>query len=141
MVTSRLEVLNKVNLDKLHFQFQSKPILVSGMALMYYGLRSSTKDIDLIISGEDHKRLALQLAPEATVLEGDCKSGYKEKPEFVDLYQDHGILFLEFEIWDSIYQFNYESLISDAVEEKDFFVLSLDKLLIISFVRGLREQR
>lgn len=141
MESSGLEVLKIVNLSKLNFKFERKPVLVSGMALMYYGLRNSTKDIDLIISQEDHKRLVLELASSATVLEGDCESGYKEKPEYVDLYQDHGILFHEFEIWDSIYQFNYEVVAMNAIEEKDFLVISLENMLLMSFVRGLREAR
>src|SRR5258706_3245190 len=99
----RQKVLDKVDIKKLDYNFIHLPLLVSGMAMMYYGLRDFDKDVDLIISEEDHKNLATKLIDEATILEGDSTVGYKKKPEFVDLYDDHGILIYEFEIWDSIY--------------------------------------
>ena len=135
------KVRNLIDLNKLDYKFINPPILVSGMAMMYHGLRESTKDIDFIISKEDHKNLGLKFANDAILLDGDSKSGYKEKPEFVDLYEDHGILIYEFEIWDSIYQFDYDLLKFEAISEKDFLVISLEKLLMLSFVRGLRNER
>jgi hypothetical protein len=137
----KAEVLKRVDLNKLNFPFTHPPILVSGTALMYYGLRESTKDIDLIVSREDHKRLALHVSLNATILEEDSKSGYKEKPEFVDIYEDHGILLYEYEIWDSIHQIDYEYLKQDAVKENNFLVISLEKLLVLCFIRGLKNQR
>lgn len=127
--------------SKLNFVFKHPPLLVAGMALMYYGLRESGKDIDFILHPEDHKNLALQLKDQAVILQGSHSSGYKERPELVDLYSDHGIIIYQFELWDYIYQFGYEDLAEGAVQEKDFLVISLEKLLMLCAVRGLKDKR
>lgn len=126
---------------KLNFNFSHPPLLVAGMALMYYGLRESGKDIDFILHPEDHKNLALKLKDQATVLDGSHTSGYKEKPELVDLYGDHGIIIYNFEIWDKIFQFNYQGLISGAITEDKFLVIGLDMLLVLCALRGLKDER
>lgn len=124
----------------LSYEFKHPPLLVAGMAMMYYGLRESEKDVDFILHSEDHKNLALSLK-NPKILEGSHESGYKKTPELVDLYSDHGIIIYKFEIWDSIYLFKYEDLIEGAVREGDFLVIGLEKLLMLCAVRGLKEER
>ena len=41
------------SLEKLNFNFSKKPLLVGGMAMEFYGLRKSGRDIDLVVAEED----------------------------------------------------------------------------------------
>ena len=38
-----------IELNKLNYQFQYKPLLIGGKAMEYYGLRKAGADIDLVI--------------------------------------------------------------------------------------------
>lgn len=131
----------KIDLAKLNFDFTHKPLLVSGMAMKFYGLRDSSKDVDFILQEEDHKELARTLRDEATILSEGHSVGYKDTPLFVDLYGDHGILLYEFELWDSIHGFNYADLSEGAVEEGDYVVISPEKHMFLSTVRGVHKER
>lgn len=132
---------NFVDVSKLDFKFKNPPLLVSGVAMMYHGFRESDKDIDMVLSVEDHKNLSLKLAPQAEILEEDHEVGYKDSPQFVDLYDDHGILIYEYELWDSIMLFDYQDLVVDAIKEDGYLVISLEKLLILSTIRGTKKKR
>jgi hypothetical protein len=107
-----------IDLSKLNFQFTSKPLLIGGKAMEYYGLRPSGADIDFVISVEDHARLWQQYP--------DC---HKE------LWGDYGVCTRvggdELEIWDSICLLDYNALTPGAVDEDDILVISLEKLLLL----------
>lgn len=103
-----------VNLGKLDYNFKYKPLLIGGMAMEYYGLRKSGADIDFVIHAEDHK-LLLEKYPD----------------NVKDLYGDIGICEFEFEIWNQICTFDYEYLKTDAIEEDNYLVISLEKLLFL----------
>lgn len=106
-----------INLSKLDYTFSLKPLLIGGRAMEYYGLRKSGADIDFVISSEDHERLA------------------KKYPNNIkDLYGDIGICEFEFEIWNRIATFNYEYLKEGAIEEKEYLVVSLEKLLFLKAI-------
>jgi hypothetical protein len=47
-----------INLSKLDFTFQAKPLLIGGKAMEYYGLRMAGKDIDFVIISQDYERLS-----------------------------------------------------------------------------------
>lgn len=101
-------------LNKLNYAFRKKPLLVGGKAMEYYGLRQAGADIDLIADKEDVYNLI------------------KQYPERVkDLWGDLGVCPFELEIWKSICLFAYDDLMENAAEEADFFVISLEKLLIM----------
>lgn len=121
------------NLEKrLNFKFKKKPLLVGGLAMEYYGLRKAGKDVDFVISRRDHQRLKAKLDKEGLIyLKGRNKSGYKETPEFVDLYGDKGILICEFEIWTCILRFDYDFLSEGATEKANCLIISLEKLLFL----------
>ncbi len=80
----------------------------------YYGLRISGKDIDLIADEQDVVAL-IKMYPDRVK----------------DLYCDLGVCPFEFEIWRSVQLFRYNDLIANAIEEKDYFVISLEKLLLL----------
>jgi hypothetical protein len=141
MKMTKKEALKLIKLNKLNFKFKHPPLLVSGVAMMYHGLRKSDKDIDFILHSTDHKKLAKKLEKKGKVLPKNHKVGYKPEPLFVDLFDDHGILIYEFELWDSIMRFDYNELKENAVKEKDFLVISLEKLMFLSTIRGKYEKR
>ena len=103
-----------MDLEKLDFKFTAKPLLIGGKAMEYYGLRKSGADIDFVISSRDYERLA------------------KKYPDNLkDLYGDLGVCVAEFEIWKTICLFDYNFLEKGAIEEQDYRVISLEKLLFL----------
>ena len=137
----RKKTLELIKLDELNFHFKKPPLLVAGMAMMYYNLRESGKDIDLIVDRRDHKNLALFLKNEAIIFKGKYEVGYKDRPLLVDLYGDHGILFHKFEIWDNIMKYGYDELKKDAIKEKGLLIISLEKLMFLCTIRGAFKKR
>ena len=104
----------KIEIEKLAYPFREKPLLTGGKAMEYYGLRKAGTDIDLVIAGADHERLAQQYP-------GHIK----------DLHGDIGICEIEFEIWNQICRFRYDDLKEGANEEPTILVISLEKLLFL----------
>ncbi len=108
------DVITRVRekLRPLSLTFQSKPILIGGMAMEYYGMRKAGADIDLVISNEDYLALAAK---------------YSDKRK--DLYGDLGLILNELEIWRSIALLDYDFFLKDAIDEGEVFVVSIDRLL------------
>jgi len=80
----------------------------------YYGLRKAGEDIDFIVTIEDYKQLA------------------KQYPNNLkDIFGDKGVCVYNYEIWKSIRWHTYEDLILNAIEEDDYLVISLEKLLLL----------
>lgn len=104
----------KIDFEKLNYKFKHKPLLIGGMAMEYYGLRKAGADIDFVIHPDDH-RLLLEQYPN----------------NVKDLWGDIGICEFEFEIWNQICTFDYEYLKTDAIEEENYIVISLEKLLFL----------
>lgn len=103
-----------IDLNKLKHTFHSKPLLVGGLAMEYYGLRKAGADIDFIITTGDYEALA-NLYPE-----------HKK-----DLFGDLGVAVHEFELWKCILLFEYDFLSQGAIEEDEVKVISLEKLLFM----------
>ena len=106
-----------INLSKLNYNFISKPLLIGGKAMEYYGLRKAGTDVDFVISQEDHKKLSEQYPN-----------------NIKDLYGDLGICEFEFEIWNTICRFDYDYLKVEAIEKDEFLVVSLEKLLFMKAI-------
>lgn len=104
----------ELDLQVLEHVFMHKPLLIGGKAMEYYHLRKAGNDIDLVIHNDDHKIL-LQKYPH----------------NVKDLYGDIGICELGYEIWNQICMFDYDYLKVDAIEEPDYLVVSLEKLLFM----------
>ena len=117
---------------KLDFKLNNKPLLVGGMAMEYYGLRKSGKDVDFIIDQDDHKKLKDHFEKTGLKIRTENHhQSYKTTPEFVDLYGDQGILIFEFEIWNQIVKCDYNFLSENSIEKKNCRVISLEKLLYL----------
>lgn len=102
----------KEALKKSGLRFSSKPILIGGQAMEYYGIRKSGGDIDFVITDEDYQILAEK---------------YPEKRK--DLYGDLGVTIDEFEIWRSVAHLDYDFFKKEAADEGDFLAISIDRLL------------
>jgi hypothetical protein len=91
----------------LRYIFTSKPLLIGGSAMEYYGLRKRGYDIDLVISEYDYLELE-KLHP-----------AHKK-----DIFGDLGIV-------KARAMFDYHKLAIDAVEFNGLLVVSLEKLLLM----------
>ena len=107
----------QIELCKEQLNFSSKPILIGGMAMEYYGMRKSGADIDLVITDLDYQILSDKYQ--------DCRK---------DLWGDLGVVVGKFEIWRSIALLDYDFYLKDAVDEGDVFVVSLDRLLFMRVI-------
>lgn len=103
-----------IPLNKLQYTFQKKPLLVGGKAMEYYGLRPAGADIDFIAAPADVLNLIQQ---------------YPARVK--DLWGDLGVCPFEFEIWKSICLLTYADLCENAIDAGEFFVISLEKLLLM----------
>jgi hypothetical protein len=103
-----------IDMSKLDYSFQSKPLLIGGKAMEYYGLRQAGADIDFVITPQDYACLA-----------------QKYPDHLRDLWGDLGVCVYEFEIWKSICLFDYDFLSNAAVDAGDFLVISLERLLFL----------
>lgn len=103
---------NQLEIHNLHFL--KKPILIGGMAMEYYGLRKSGKDIDLIICNDDYLNLARD---------------YPDNRK--DIFGDLGVVIGPFEIWRSIAHLDYDFYKAHAIEHDAALVVSLDRLLLM----------
>ena len=98
-------------LVKSGLQFSSKPILIGGMAMEYYGLRKG-KDMDWIITENDYQQLVQQFPEHQKELCGDL-----------------GIKIGDFDMWRSFSFFDYSFFKQGSVETEYFCILSIDRLL------------
>ncbi len=106
--------MTRIDLSKLDHSFIKKPLLIGGKAMEYYGLRKAGKDIDLVVCYEDIVALV------------------KKYPDHTkNLLGDFGVNIYGFEIWKTICFFDYDYLSPGAIEEKEYLVISLEKLLFL----------
>jgi hypothetical protein len=112
-----------IDLEKLDFDFTSKPLLIGGKAMEHYGLRKAGADIDFVITAEDYGRLA-----------------HKYPDDLREIGGDLGVCVFEFEIWKSICLFDYQFLSMGAIEKEEYLIISLDRLLFLKAL-GMKEDK
>jgi hypothetical protein len=109
-----------VTVELPQFDFSSKPLVIGGAAMEYWKLRNAGADIDLVVTHADHARLR-----------------HRYPDNVLDIYGDIGVCTEKFEIWNTICRFDYGYLAYGAVNEGNFLVASLEKLLFMkSLVRN-----
>ena len=110
------EILAQISakLQALGITFTSKPLIIGGLAMEYYGIRKHGADIDLVITNDDYQRLAAQFP-------------HNKK----DIWGDLGIVVDEFEIWRSICLLDYAFYARGAIDCGDLCVVSLDMLFFL----------
>lgn len=102
-----------IDYSVLNFTFSKKPLLIGGKAMEYYELCKAGDDIDFVVPKKDLKQLIHQ---------------YPQNVK--DLWGDLGVAIHGFEIWKSIDYFDYDYLSQGAIEETNYLVISLEKLLL-----------
>lgn len=107
----------EIDLYILEYKFKHKPLLIGGKAMEYYGLRKSGLDIDFVVHNQDHEAL---------------KNKYPDNIK--DLCGDIGICEYGFEIWNQICTFGYDYLKDNGIVEKNYIVISLEKLLFLKAI-------
>jgi hypothetical protein len=106
---------NVIDLTCIGITFSSKPIIVGGLAMEYYGLRKCGDDFDLIISNEDYLFLA---------------SKYPKRK--IDIWGDLGIEFNQYELLRSISRLDYEFYSKGAIEYEKYKVISFERLFFMT---------
>jgi len=91
--------------------FENKPILVGGMAMEYYGLRKHGDDLDFIVSNIDYIKL---------------ENKYRNNRK--DMWGDFGVRVNEYEMFRSMYKFDYPYFDRGSIEYDNYKVISIDML-------------
>lgn len=112
------DIIDQVlNLHEYDFNFKTKPLIIGGLAMEYYGLRKRGADIDLVITNEDYLNLS---------------GKYPQNKK--DIWGDLGVVVGSFEIWRSIALLDYNFYAEGSAEFDNYRVVSFDKLF---FMRAL----
>ncbi len=113
----------EIDLARLNYAFRTKPLLIGGKAMEYYGLRQAGADIDFVVTHEDYEALA-----------------ERYPDDLRDLWGDLGVCPYEFEIWTSICLFDYGDLSPGAIDSGAYLVISLEKLLFLKALAMEKEK-
>jgi hypothetical protein len=100
-----------VDFSVIGIKFDDKPIIMGGLAMEYYGLRKHGSDVDFIVSNRDYQKLA------------EKYSNFRK-----DMWADWGIQLPEYEMFRSVYRFDYDYYAAGALEFDNYKVLSIDML-------------
>jgi hypothetical protein len=100
-----------IKLNKLGITFEEKPIIVGGMAMEYYGLRKRGDDIDFIVVNCDYLKLEK--------LYRDCRK---------DIWGDFGVKVQEYELFRSMWRFDYSYYNANSIECEQYKIVSIDML-------------
>ena len=103
-----------VDFSHLEISFSSKPVIMGGTAMEYYGLRKRGMDIDCIVSNEDYHKLAEK---------------YPENRK--DMWGDLGLMIGQYELFRSVYRFDYDYFSEGAFEYDRYKVMSFEKLFFM----------
>lgn len=106
--------MQKIDLTPLGYTFKTKPLLIGGKAMEFYGLRKAGTDIDFVITHVDYASLS-KMYPK----------------NLLDLYGDKGVITKGLELWTSICLFDINNLDDSAIEQENYNVIALDKLLFL----------
>ena len=105
------EILEIIDLNKLEISFLDKPIIVGGMAMEYYGMRKHGEDIDFIVSNRDYLQL---------------ETKYRNFRK--DMWGDFGIKVNEYELFRSMWKFDYKYFNNGVIEFDEYKIISIDML-------------
>jgi hypothetical protein len=100
-----------IDFSTIDIQFADKPIVVGGLAMEFYGIRKHGNDVDFIVSNRDYLKL-------------EKKYRHQRK----DMWGDWGIQIPGYEMFRSIYRFDYEYYGDGAIEFDRYKVISIDVL-------------
>lgn len=107
-------IKDAVDLSVLGISFLSKPLVIGGLAMEYYGIRNRGKDIDFIISNDDYGILAKKYP-----------DNRKDKWGGLHVSFDHC------ELLRSIFRLDYNFFSEGAIEYEKCKVISIEKLFFM----------
>lgn len=115
MITGNASIIeNTVDFSHLGITFSSKPIIMGGTAMEYYGMRKRGLDTDCIVSNDDYQVLAKM---------------YPNNKK--DMWGDLGVLIGQYELFRSVYRFDYDFYSEGAIEYDQCKVMSLERLFFM----------
>ena len=100
--------------QRFDMKFKTKPLIIGGLAMEYYGLRKRGQDIDLVITDEDYL---------------DLSKKYPNNKK--DIWGDLGVVINGFEIWRSIMLLDYNFYAEGPIEYSEYRVVSFDRLFFM----------
>jgi hypothetical protein len=113
-----------IDLSEIDIIFEDKPIVVGGMAMEYYGIRKHGDDIDFIVSNRDYLKLEKRYH--------DCRK---------DMWGDFGIRNNQYELFRSMYKFDYPYFNKGAIVFDEYKMVSIDMLFRMKvFAMGSEEK-
>jgi hypothetical protein len=104
----------QINAGILDIAFTTKPLIVGGLAMEYYGLRKHGSDIDFIVSFDDYAAAA-QKYP-----------NHKK-----DSWGDLGISVHGFEMFRTIWRLDYAFCSAGSIEYDNYRVIGTERLLMM----------
>ena len=107
-------IKNAIDLSVIGVSFSSKPLIIGGLAMEYYGIRKKGDDVDLIVTNDDYEALA-QKYPENRI----------------DRWGDLYVSLSHCELLRSIFRFDYDFLSDGAIEYDECKVISVEKLFFM----------
>ena len=122
------QVSREIQANLERFELEDKPVLISGRALEYYGIRQPDErydtDYDFIVSQKDYERLK-----------------YAYPNNLRDIYGDLGVTVGKWEFWTSFCAFSYDELACDAEDAGAYYVVSVPKMLMLKVLVMHQEPR
>ncbi len=106
----------EIDLSKINYSFNQKPLLIGGNAMEYFELRKAGDDVDFVVTLEDYEGL---------------KEVYPEPEHQEDIWGDLGVKVDKLEFWKCICLYEYEFLAEKAIENENYKIISLEKLLFL----------
>tara|TARA_B100001093_G_C26766773_1_gene988238 strand:- start:523 stop:984 length:462 start_codon:yes stop_codon:yes gene_type:complete len=103
------------------YLFIDKPIVLGGLALEYYGIRSSGPNFDYIVSSKDWNNLEKAFPDKINAFGGNSKYGSK-----INLHDN-----LQINLISNCFNFNYDEISKNALEFEFFKIIDLEKQLLI----------
>ena len=103
--------LDIIDLKEIDVTFNDKPIIVGGMAMEFYGIRKHGDDIDFIVSNCDYKLL---------------ETRYRDYRK--DMWGDFGIRVNDYEMFRSMWKFDYQYFNNGSIEFDQYKIISIDML-------------
>ena len=121
---NELELEMAINIQNLGYKFLDKPVIVGGLAMEYYGLRKHGDDVDFIVTNRDYQQLKVQFPINRK-----------------DIWGDFGIQVNGFELFRSIYRFDYAHYSVEAIELTNYKIVSVDMLFRMKvFATGVAQK-
>ena len=109
-------------LELTNYNFKKPPLVVGGLAMEYYNIRKTGHDFDFVVSPIDWKELK-KIYPNKINLFG----GKNEKDIDATINLDD----VHVDLISTLFQFNYNFLSKEAINYKDYKIISIYKLLML----------